>query len=71
MIVNPAAFNQIYYQLQGFLMLVFGDMSERRSVLVVGYRLEPSCMLLGKNKECFVALYETFISITAYISIRV
>ena len=49
MIVNPAAFNQTYYQLQGFSMSVFGDMSERRSVLVVGYRLEPSCMLLGKK----------------------
>ena len=48
-LIRPALFNFIHHHLHGFMMSVFGEMSERKPVWVAGYRLEPSCVLQACN----------------------
>lgn len=48
-LVRDAFFNWIHHHLHGFMMSVFGEMTERKPVWVAGYRLEPSCALQACN----------------------
>ncbi len=48
-LVRDAFFNFIHHHLHGFMMSVFGEMTERKPVRVAGYRLEPSCVLPGQG----------------------